>query len=68
MTCKNSISWQYYMPELYHRYLAGVTLIIPARFLNQEPGSYFYWKFQEGIKERIADFGCVESGLSLRDG
>jgi len=43
--------------------LHSVTLIIPARFLNQEPGSYFYWKFQEGIKERIADFDCVRVGV-----
>jgi hypothetical protein len=29
----------------------GVTLNIPARFLNQEQGSYFDWEFQQGIQE-----------------
>ena len=30
---------------------AGVTLNIPARFLNQEQGAYFDWEFQKGIRE-----------------
>jgi hypothetical protein len=43
--------------------LVGVTLIIPARFLNQQQGSYCFWEFEEGIKERIADFSCVRVGV-----
>lgn len=35
------ILWQYGLPYLPHHDLAGVTLVIPARLLNQERGSYF---------------------------
>lgn len=48
---------------LHHHNLSDVTRIIPARFLNQEQGSYFYWEFQVGIKERITDVDCIRMGV-----